>query len=120
MALLGLALLSRGFVPAGWMPTGEQAFAVTICTGMDMQTVWMDRDGGVHKSDPSKKNHDGGSAQDCAFAGFGTVAVAADADYAVRLGSFAEVEPAQSSALTTIGQGLAAPPPPSTGPPVLI
>lgn len=119
MSLLGLALLTRALVPAGWMPTGKQAFAVTVCTGMDTQTVWIDRDGTIHKSDPSKKPHDGDGKQDCAFAGLGTPGVAADA------ADFSAVAQAESTELplpvaaVAIGRGLAAPPPPSTGPPLL-
>ena len=72
-ALIVLALALRIMVPAGFMPSTERSFALTICTGMDTQTVWMDKSGTLQKEDPSK----GKSVehQPCAFAG---AAIAAD------------------------------------------
>jgi hypothetical protein len=66
-ALIVLALALRVVIPSGFMPSSERGFALTICTGMDTQTVWMDSKGKLHKEDPSK----GKSVEHqlCAFAG---------------------------------------------------
>ena len=53
-ALILLALALRVIIPSGFMPSSERGFALTICTGMDTQTVWMDKSGRLHKEDPSK------------------------------------------------------------------
>ena len=73
-ALIVLALAVRIVLPSGFMPSSERGFALTICTGMDTQTVWMDKSGKLHKEDPAK----GKSVehQPCAFAG---AAMAGDA-----------------------------------------
>jgi hypothetical protein len=62
-----MALAMRVIIPSGYMPSSERGFALTICAGMDTQTVWMDKSGKLHKEDPSK----GKSVehQPCAFAG---------------------------------------------------
>jgi len=111
------ALVARMLVPAGWMPSTDRAFAITVCTGIDTQTVWLDTQGKTHKQDPSKA--DDSDHEPCTFAG----------------GAFASLTPEMPAVETAVayanapvfahdsiapGQGLAAPPPPSTGPPSLI
>lgn len=114
-ALIVLALAVRVVIPSGFMPSSERGFALTICTGMDTPTVWMDSKGKLHKEDPSK----GKSVEHspCAFAG----AAAADG---VGSGNFESAPAHIASAVTvfsasevSIGTGLAAPPPPAIGPP---
>lgn len=114
-AFILLALAVRIVVPSGFMPSGERGFAITICTGGDTQTVWMDKTGKLHKEDPSKgKTVD---HQPCAFAG----AIAANDfvanDFHIDLPPVATVAPAFAIAEASIGTGLAAPPPPAIGPP---
>ena len=116
--LLLLSLLVKAAIPAGWMPSAEKAFAVTVCAGADTHVVWLDKNGKTHKEDPAKEkssHHD-----PCAFSG-----LAMDMD---RSGDPADVDvpmvETKNSDLIQrsvgVGRGLAAPPPPSTGPPVLI
>jgi hypothetical protein len=118
ITLLFAALAMRALVPTGWMPSANSAFAITLCTGIDTQTVWLGKDGTVHKQDPSKGKTT--ENQPCAFAGLGMSADVSNdvafnfvhataTDYIVR----APLE-------VSVGQGLAAPPPPATGPPFLI
>jgi hypothetical protein len=114
-ALIVLALALRIMVPAGFMPSTERSFALTICTGMDTQTVWMDKSGTLHKEDPSK----GKSVehQPCAFAG---AAIAADFLSSVSQIAMAPVAlplPGFAKSEVSVGAGLAAPPPPAIGPP---
>jgi hypothetical protein len=113
-----IAIAARGIIPAGWMPTGERSFEISICTGMEMQKAWLDSEGKVHKQDPTKK--DAREKQPCAFSGLamatpfaGAVAVPHPA---VPLGAAHDGK----NQLVSIGRGLAAPPPPATGPPSLI
>ncbi len=116
--LLFAALAVRAIIPAGWMPSSERAFAITVCTGIDTKTIWLDRQGKTHKQDPA---HDkGANHAPCAFAG---MAMASDVPVPVAfelLAPSVTVIPRLTSANVTVGQGLAAPPPPSTGPPILI
>jgi hypothetical protein len=116
--LVVLALAVRIAVPSGWMPSADRAFALTVCTGFDTQTIWLDKQGGLHKQDPSK-----GKAVDhapCAFAS-AVIGIAPLPD-SVSILAFSgqKYVPPFGSQQLFIGHGLAAPPPPSTGPPLLI
>jgi hypothetical protein len=116
--LILMALSVRIAVPAGWMPSGEKAFALTVCTGMDVSTIWLDSKGKLHKEDPSK-----GKAVDhapCAFAAAHALAdIPAGVADAVATPHLPKVLPTGGGHVS-IGHGLAAPPPPAIGPPVLI
>lgn len=118
LALIACALLLRAIVPAGWMPTlgADGTARISICSGMGPQTVWLDRDGKLHKDAPTGQHHD---QQPC---GFGALGLGLD------VGPSPAVPPQSRSIEATapfdgqtlaIGRGLAAPPPPSTGPPSL-
>jgi hypothetical protein len=118
MALLALALAVRVLVPAGWMPAQGQGMAITICSGAGAESVWIDADGKIHKHDPSQ-----GSMADhpCAFAGMGAPMLGGDVPpppLLLPVPRDAIASLAQTPA--TIGQGLAAPPPPATGPPATV
>jgi hypothetical protein len=114
-ALIVLALALRVIIPSGFMPSSERGFALTICTGMDTQTVWMDKSGKLHKEDPSK----GKSVehQPCAFAGAAMAADVLSADFQVAMAPVALAIPVFAKREVSVGNGLAAPPPPAIGPP---
>ena len=114
-ALILLALALRVIIPSGFMPSSERGFALTICTGMDTQTVWMDKSGKLHKEDPSK----GKSVehQPCAFAGAAMAADVLFADFQVAMAPVALAIPVFAKREVSVGAGLAAPPPPAIGPP---
>ena len=114
-ALILLALALRVIIPSGFMPSSERGFALTICTGMDTQTVWMDKSGRLHKEDPSK----GKSVehQPCAFAGAAMAADVLSADFQVAMAPVALAIPVFAKREVSVGAGLAAPPPPAIGPP---
>ena len=114
-ALIVLALALRVIIPSGFMPSSERGFALTICTGMDTQTVWMDKSGKLHKEDPSK----GKSVehQPCAFAGAAMAADFLAADFQIALAPVALAVPVFAKREVSVGAGLAAPPPPAIGPP---
>jgi hypothetical protein len=110
-----LALALRVIIPTGFMPSSERGFALTICTGMDTQAVWMDKSGKLHKEDPSK----GKSVehQPCAFAGAAMAADVLSTDFQVAMAPVALAIPVFAKREVSVGAGLAAPPPPAIGPP---
>jgi hypothetical protein len=118
VAIALIAVAVRGLIPTGWMPTGERAFEITVCAGADTHKVWLDSKGKLHKQDPSKR--DAPDPEPCAFSAISMAAALPNIDAQ----DFAYAPPsalhAQPSYLVSIGNGLAAPPPPATGPPILI
>jgi len=119
LALIAFAMLLRVIVPAGWMPTtdADGAIRISICTGMGPETAYIDRDGKLHKEAPSGTHHD---PQPC---GFGVLALGLiDPPLPTLLLPFVAATTVElaTSQTVSIGHGLAAPPPPSTGPPSLI
>ncbi len=119
LAILSCAMLLRVLIPAGWMPTSgvDGMFRISICTGMGAQTAWIDRDGKIHKEAPKSGHHD---PQPC---GFGVLALGLDLPQAsaITLPALSSVAVALiTRQMLVVGQGLAAPPPPATGPPSLI
>lgn len=121
IVLSALALLLRILVPAGFMPSTSShangGYAITLCSDMSGMTAWVDQDGKLHKgekptSDQSSKH------QPCVFSGFATALTLPGVAVPTIL---APLAPAAIFASfldhSAIGQGLAAPPPPQTGPP---
>ena len=117
-ALIACALLMRALMPVGWMPaTGaDGALHITICTGMGAQNIVVGADGKLHKQMPAGGQHD---QQPC---GFGALALGLGATPMLAVPMLrmpaSLVRPPHQQGMA-IGQGLAAPPPPSTGPPIL-
>ena len=113
-----MALAMRVIIPSGYMPSSERGFALTICAGMDTQTVWMDKSGKLHKEDPSK----GKSVehQPCAFAGAAITADFHATALRIDMAPVALAIPVFAKREVSVGAGLAAPPPPAIGPPSYI
>ncbi len=118
-ALIACALLVRMLIPAGWMPTAgaDGAMRISICSGMGVQSAWIDRDGKVHKDAPASGQHD---PQPCGFGVLGLGLDAAPSPTITLPLVAASVVALVARQTIAIGHGLAAPPPPSTGPPSLI
>jgi hypothetical protein len=119
LALFACAMLLRALVPAGWMPvTGADGMIrISMCTGLGAQTMWIDRDGQIHKDAPVSESHD---PQPC---GFNVLGLGLDIAPVLALSSpifNPEIIARRAKQTLAIGHGLAAPPPPSTGPPNLI
>lgn len=120
-ALALLAMTARGLLPAGYMvgPAHQgQLAAITLCTGNGEITVLRDAATGQivrpgdHKVPDSQPHGDG----HCVFAAMSWVAAPAIQPV---LAAFAPPRPATLPALAARpGEGLAAPPPWSTGPPL--
>jgi hypothetical protein len=115
LVLVAVALVARATIPAGWMPSVQgDRIAISICSGEGRQTMWLDKAGKLHDNESGQDHQD----HPCAFA-----SVTPALDVPVALESLFLVLPALfilTQTAVSIGQGLAAPPPPSTGPPALI
>jgi hypothetical protein len=128
--LVAAALLIKVLVPAGWMPTFDNGtLMLKLCGGWapvpaDHPAVELQRHLGLaHGASPARDHdrHDGaqqGWDQACSFAAAGLLWNNADDGR-----SLAQPAPLFSAPLfpsaVAVGSGLAAPPPPSTGPPPL-
>jgi hypothetical protein len=119
LVLLVGALLARGLAPEGWMPVANAAggIEIALCNGHGPDDVMvLTLDGKLHHKAPANGQ---GDDRPCAFAGVGI----ADAPPLLP----AIVAPIRTytaastllAATTVPGRGLAAPPPPATGPPAL-
>lgn len=115
LCLSVLALIMRVLIPAGWMPaSAERGFSIILCTGQGAVSAWVDDKGEVHEGKPG----DDRASHPCVFAGFGAALDLPSLDSSAAF-AFA---PAISYLILArgtgaIGRGLAAPPPPPTGPP---
>lgn len=124
LAMLALALLARLAVPAGWMPVSDAyGTRLTICTGMGpleapQPAMAMPSAAGTHHA-PGDHQHDGGK-HICPFTG---VALALAPPLLPALASLPTAMPGATAlpyVAIAVGPGLAAPPPPATGPPHLV
>jgi len=110
--LLGVALLLRALVPAGWMPdTGRSdGIVVKICNSSATITLPLKNDSAPDRNDVGHKS------APCLFAGFGGDAPLPDADTALPT-----VAPAEQQAIATLAPLLLARQsfllPPGRGPP---
>ena len=117
MAFVALAMLVRLLVPAGWMPVADAAGShLALCDGGMPVAKPMHgmRHGPTHGKAPM--HHQGPSDHPCSFAG-----PAAALDTPVLDVPLPPAAPRHVAVTThlvaAIGHGLAAPPPPATGPP---
>ena len=119
--LLASALLLRLAVPAGWMPvSGADGTYLTICDGMAPQDSSAHTGMGAHHKALDHRGHDSGHDRGdhpCVYAGLGLALDAARLPVAVLPAALAVLIQSRPHILASVGQGLAAPPPPSTGPP---
>jgi hypothetical protein len=115
--VMALTIAVRALMPVGWMPSATAGQVISICTGDGVSAAVIGADGKIHKSDPAKADH---KDSPCTFAGTGlALAKLAAAIPALTLPPLVE-ESAVFSEQQSPGRGLAAPPPPKTGPPALI
>lgn len=119
LALLVGALLAHALTPEGWMPAASAAGGIqfTLCPGAGPAHVMVQTADGKMHHKPAGKGRAGDHP--CTFAGVGL----GDATPPVptvrtpeRLDTLAPLIPAAGA---IPGRGLAAPPPPATGPPAL-
>jgi hypothetical protein len=98
------------------MPSEAKGQMVTICTGMGVSQAWLGHDGKIQKEAPPKKSH---GDQPCVFSGLSMASM--DSAAIVPTLRFVNVDSAITSwvLIASVGNGLAAAPPYSTGPPSL-
>lgn len=109
-----LALFMRLLVPAGWMPAADRGLMITLCTGTGAQQAWIDEQGNIHKGEPGEGQAD----HPCVFGGFAAVLkLPSGPDALAGPLPVATALPVLAATAVAIGRGLAAPPPPATGPP---
>lgn len=119
VAVAMLALAVRVLVPAGYMPGGAGQPPLVLCTGQGAQIVLAA--GGEHHGAPSDDHSGQGAAHHpCAFASAAHVFAAPDLAPAVLSAWSAQAPDLRAARIVSPGRGLAAPPPPATGPPLSI
>jgi len=115
IVLITLALALRVLIPSGFMPATGQGFAIQLCIGANAVSAWLDSEGRIHKGEPAP---DRMADHPCAFAGLSAVLdLARDFGPLALPASISSALPLASIGAVAVGRGLAAPPPPSTGPP---
>ena len=130
LLLATLALLVRLAFPTGFMLSPERASLPTlvICTGQGAMTVAIDAQGQAHevKGDAGEakggQDHksDGKTTHPCTFAAATAVVVAPVLIATLAPVALGQVLDAPLMTTQRPGLGLAAPPPPTTGPPARI
>lgn len=115
--LLAVVLAGRLMVPTGWMPVAsEGGIAIVLCSGDGPAPAWLDASGKLHKGKPDSSGHK--AAESCPFAALASpVDLARGPALDVPLPPVVATHGGKPSAVS-IGHGLAAPPPPATGPPL--
>ena len=118
--IVACALMLRIVVPAGWMPViGQDGMTrITLCTGQGMVEAFVDRAGTIHHKAPGQSEPK--TDQPCSFAGLAFAFTAPAAPAIQPPLQIAAADPASLPGRVSIGHGLAAPPPPATGPPIIL
>ncbi|MCW3796881.1 hypothetical protein OMW55_03555 [Sphingomonas sp. BN140010] len=131
LLLLGLGLLVRALVPAGWMPiVAPDGIRLVLCSGLQETAPSPSYEPGHHRSGEGHQmvaGHGGGHGKGeqgkksdrtapCTFAA-SALNVPLPPVPAALLDLLVIKVVASAFSLVRMGQGLAAPPPPSTGPP---
>ncbi|MDE0879711.1 MAG: hypothetical protein OSB00_13780 [Sphingomonas bacterium] len=130
LALVALALAVRALVPGGWMvmPAADGAVRLTICTGtgpveMTMPMTTAGQMSGQMSGMPHHGDTDGAPShpdRPCAFVGLGLASDLPTIDLPAAPARIIDRAAPGLAAIATIGHGLAAPPPPQTGPPAFV
>lgn len=123
LVLVAFALMVRILVPAGYMAAAGAggAPAIVICTGEGALAITVEADGTARKT-PVDDGHSDTSQSDhpCAFAGATTPLAAPSLALAAAPLAVEAAAAPSLPAHQRPGLGLAAPPPPTTGPPLLV
>ena len=99
------------------MPAASgNGYSIEFCTGKGAVSMWVDGSGKVHKQKPGDAE---GLDQPCAFSGL--LQAAALREFAAQIApriAIITILGSLAVAAVMVGHGLAAPPPPPTGPPI--
>jgi len=121
MLLALCAILVRGLVPAGYMLAAGggaegRLIRMTVCEGHASRVRFVDLETGHAVDSPQDNEEPAGSSESCVFAGLPGLAVPPDGDRHEPPFAAPRFAPAPRPDILP-GRGLAAPPPPATGPP---
>lgn len=117
--IFACALLLRLTTPEGWMPVQtSHGWRLTICTGMGPLEAMpgMAMDHGTHKRTAGDHDKTGSI---CPFAGLGLATAEPFTPPFLFIAPIFAATTFSLHDIVTIGRGLAAPPPPPTGPPAI-
>lgn len=124
VTLTVLALAVRFAIPAGIMlekPAEDGDLpALVLCTSAGMITVKADGYGIPGKTDPNRHGDSGKSGEPCVFAAVAAHAAPPEPAILELPAPVATPAPFWAAVQQRPGEGLAAPPPPATGPPSLV
>lgn len=118
-----LAVMIRVLIPAGFMvATGSEAGGsrIVICSPQGAVEVLIDSSGNRVK--PPAEDHGKSKVGEhpCAFATVATATLTSDLVIGAEAAVYSDLASASASPAQRPGLGLAAPPPPKTGPPILL
>ncbi len=114
--MMALTIAVRALMPIGWMPSATAGQMISICTGDGISTAVIGADGKIHKPDPATADH---KSSPCTFAGLALTSNIPEPAAQPSLPYVAKANPPALPDAARPGAGLAAPPPPKTGPPAL-
>lgn len=118
-ALLAAAMFARLLVPQGWMPAADGSARLTMCSGMGAMEMPAEAHAAMAKAmHGGKPDKPAGMDHPCTGAGLGLSLLAAGFTVLDSPHFTAFVATAFPFEGTIPGRGLAAPPPPATGPPL--
>ena len=119
-----LALAVRFAIPAGIMlekPAEDGDLpALVLCTSAGMVTIKADGFGIPGKTDPARHDDSGKSGEPCVFAAVAAITAPPAPAVLEVPAPVATPAPFWAAVQQRPGEGLAAPPPPATGPPSLV
>jgi hypothetical protein len=122
------AVMIRAFVPQGFMletdaATGKGGIQIVLCTSQGMVKALLNEDGQIIDQQSNGGSHDqngGQDGSDCAYASSLTTIAALEINSISLAVDYEQQKADAIAAIPMIGLGLAAPPPPKTGPPTLV
>lgn len=117
--MFAFALLMRVVVPQGYMlaPAEDGLIRISVCTGNGAVQMAMDREGRLVAIDDAPSHDSDKTKPDCPFAVALSPTLPVSPNALLSGPSLATIMQLPPLAHVAPGRGLAAPPPPSTGPP---
>lgn len=122
-----IAVLIRAIIPQGFMlenaRTNGNSVQIVLCTAQGKVTAFLSEDGKIveqQAQNGSHKNGESNSGDDCAYANALTAIAALETNIIALPVTYAKPTITNIAPIPMIGAGLAAPPPPKTGPPITL
>ncbi len=122
--ILFVSLVLRFLIPQGFMiddrANGDNHIRIVLCKSQGSELTTLDLTNAIiqsHKKDKSDKNSQNQNMEHCNFVGFNAAIDLQSADLSFDKPLFEKTTDISDKINVYIGNGLAAPPPPATGPP---